>query len=133
MALTRKSSVLVVLVLTAFAVVGMTLAARPDRSETPGPTIELVARGMTFYRPGDSTPNPRLQVEPGARVTIRLRNEEAGIPHDVAVPTLAVGSPLARTLGATAEISFRAPDEPGEHEYVCSQHAAMMRGVLDVR
>src|SRR5512134_374994 len=48
--------------------------------------MTLLARGMAFYLPGDSTPNPRLVVERGEDLRIVLRNEDRGIPHDLEVP-----------------------------------------------
>ncbi len=35
--------------------------------------------------------------------------------------------------GASATVEFRAPRQPGVHEYVCRLHGQMMRGQLTVR
>ncbi len=106
-------------------------AARPDPRE-----ITLVARDMAFYLPGDPTPNPRLSVARGEPVRLLLRNGERGMPHDVAVPDGEGGwkaSGEVRGLGETAELSFEAPETAGSYEYLCTLHARMMRGVLEVR
>jgi hypothetical protein len=101
--------------------------------------VTLLARGMSFYLPDDPTPNPRLVVETGEEIRLVLRNEDAGIPHDVSVPfgNDGQGSRRAtrelRGAGDTADLTFRAPDAPGEYEYVCTLHSRMMRGVLEVR
>jgi FtsP/CotA-like multicopper oxidase with cupredoxin domain len=106
-------------------------AARPQPRE-----LTLVARGMAFYLPGDSTPNPRLVVESGEPVRLVLRNGDRGMAHDVAVPAgdgERARSREVRGAGETAELSFRAPETAGTYEYVCTLHSRMMRGVLEVR
>jgi Copper binding proteins, plastocyanin/azurin family len=98
--------------------------------------VTLLARGMSFYLPGDPTPNPRLVVERGEEVRLVLRNEDRGIPHDLEVPA-GGGERKAtrevRGLGDTASLAFRAPETAGDYEYVCTLHSRMMRGVLEVR
>jgi len=98
--------------------------------------VTLLARGMTFYLPGDSIPNPRLVVGRGEEIRLVLRNEDAGIPHDVAVAFGDGDRRATRELrgeGETADLTFRAPEAAGEYEYVCTLHSRMMRGVLEVR
>ena len=98
--------------------------------------VTLLARGMAFYLPGDSTPNPRLLAERGEELRFVLRNEDRGMPHDLEVPE-AGGDRKAtrevRGVGDTASLAFRAPETPGDYEYVCTLHSRMMRGVLEVR
>jgi copper binding plastocyanin/azurin family protein len=98
--------------------------------------VTLLARGMAFYLPGDATPNPRLVAERGEELRIVLRNEDRGMPHDLEVPE-AGGDRKAtrevRGIGDTASLAFRAPETPGDYEYVCTLHSRMMRGVLEVR
>ncbi len=98
--------------------------------------VTLLARGMAFYLPGDATPNPRLVVERGEEVRFVLRNEDRGMPHDLEVPE-AGGDRKAtrevRGIGDTASLAFRAPETPGDYEYVCTLHSRMMRGVMEVR
>ena len=109
----------------AFAV---TASAPPPQRE-----LTLVARGMAFYLPGDTAPNPTLVVGRGERLRLVLRNADAGMSHDLVVESLDVATPLLRGAGTEAAIELRAPAVPGEHAYVCSTHAAMMRGTLLVR
>jgi hypothetical protein len=106
-------------------------AGRPEPRE-----VTLLARGMAFYLPGDPAPNPRLAVGRGEEVRLVLRNLDAGIPHDVAVPDAGSGRKASREVrgaGDTADLTFHAPEAPGEYEYICTLHSRMMRGVLEVR
>jgi hypothetical protein len=98
--------------------------------------VTLLARGMAFYLPGDPTPNPRLTVERGEELRFVLRNEDRGMPHDLEVPQDGgerKATREVRGLGDTDSLTFRAPETPGDYEYVCTLHARMMRGVLEVR
>ncbi len=101
-------------------------AARPEAR-----TITLVARGMAYYLPGQSAPNPRLVVECGEDLRIVLRNEDPGMAHDFSA--LGKSTRLLKEAGETAELTLRAPRAPGEHQYLCSLHPRLMRGLLQVR
>lgn len=99
-------------------------------------TLTLVARDMAFYLPGDPTPNPRLIAERGEKLRITLRNEDQGMAHDLAVADgegSREATPVLRGMGTEADLTVQVPDKPGEYEYLCSLHARMMRGVLEVR
>jgi plastocyanin len=98
----------------------------PERQE-----IVLVARGMAFYVEGTHVPNPVLRVRPGSEVHLVLRNEDAGLTHDLRIDGLGVAVGPLEGLGRAA-VTFRAPEESGRFEYVCTPHAAMMRGVVEV-
>jgi plastocyanin len=91
--------------------------------------IVLVARQMAFYVEGGGEPNPTLVVRPGEEVRIVLKNQEPGVFHDLKVGGVNVSVEPIRA-GATATLTFRAPDRPGRYEYVCRPHAQMMTGVL---
>ena len=98
--------------------------------------LTLIARDMSFYLPGDPTPNPRLIVERGEELRITLRNEDRGMAHDLAMPSGNGSRKATRVLrgtDASAKITVRVPEQPGEYSYICSLHARMMRGVLEVR
>ncbi len=98
----------------------------------PAREIVLTARNMAFYLEGNSTPNPTLTLKAGEQVTIVLRSEDAGITHDFAVKSWNVASALLSGQGAVS-VSFRVPDRRGTpQEYVCSAHAVMMRGRIEV-
>lgn len=94
--------------------------------------IVLVARDMAFYLPGDPRPNPALEIARGETVRVVLINQEPGMKHDFAVPALGAASALIDGRGSAAVI-LRAPSERGDHEYLCTLHAVVMRGVLAVR
>jgi plastocyanin len=94
--------------------------------------IVLTARHMAFYLDGNPTPNPTLRVKAGEPVTITLRSEDIGITHDVAVRSWNIGTALLSGKGAVS-VSFRVPDRrDGPTEYVCSAHAVMMRGSVEI-
>ena len=123
--------------LLAFAVACGGVAFSLRAAVRPEPrALTLIARDMSFYLPGDPTPNPRLIAERGEELRITLRNEDRGVAHDLAVPN-GNGSPKAtpvlRGAGASADLTVRVPDQPGRYEYLCNLHARMMRGVLEVR
>jgi hypothetical protein len=93
--------------------------------------IVLVVRGMAYYEEGHDTPNPTIRVAPGERVRLVLRNEAAGMTHDFVARSLKVSIPPIAGLGSRS-VEFRAPREAGRHPYVCTPHAKMMFGVLEV-
>jgi plastocyanin len=98
----------------------------------PAREIVLTARNMAFYLDGNPTPNPTLTLKAGEQVTIVLRSEDAGITHDFAVKSWDVASAFLSGKGAVS-VSFRVPDTRGTaQEYVCSAHAVMMRGRIEV-
>jgi len=107
-----------------------------SRGTTPagpvGREFVLFARDMAYFLPGDPRPNPTLVVERGQTVRVVLLNQDSGMDHDFAVPALDAASPLIAGPGE-AVVTFRAPSEPGEHEYLCTVHAVVMRGVIAVR
>lgn len=96
-------------------------------------TIELVARKMAFVLPGAEESNPRLVVARGERVRFVLRNDDPGMIHDLSIPSLGEKTPALREAGTAAELTLRLPATPGEHAYLCSYHAVLMRGVIEVR
>ena len=126
----RNLSILTGLVL--LAAMTVTVWAFTGRA-TPEREITLHARGMAFYLPGSDAPNPTLQVTAGESVRVVVVNDEPGVKHDLAVAKLGVTiAPLATTLGSRGEATFEAPSLPGRYPYVCTFHAQMMRGVIEV-
>ncbi len=92
--------------------------------------IRIVARSMTFYMQGDTTPNPTLRLRAGEEVRLVLTNEEPGIDHDFAIRPWKVGTRLLKGNGEDA-IAFKVPDTPGaEIAYICTPHFGMMRGTI---
>ncbi len=94
--------------------------------------IVLEARGMAFYLPDNSEPNPMLTLRAGEKVRLRLINRDRGLEHDWNVESLKLATRLLTGNGASDQIVLTAPDEPGRHEYACSVHSKMMRGILEV-
>jgi hypothetical protein len=122
---------LVCLLVSGALALAVRAAVRPEPRE-----LTLIARGMAFYRPGDPTPNPRLTAGRGETLRITLRNEDRGMAHDLAVPGRSgarKSTPVLREAGESADLTLRAPEEPGEYAYLCTLHSRMMRGVLEVR
>lgn len=110
------------------------VAAAMWRADAAGPAreIRLVARGMAFYLESDpATPNPTLVVKTGERVRIVLTNQERGFTHDVAVPAMQAGID-GLDWNEAGSMVLGVPLAPGDYEYVCRPHAAMMRGTLRV-
>jgi hypothetical protein len=131
----RPRALLKLLVFFLVAGVGVAFSVRAAVRPEPR-ALTLIARDMAFYLPGDETPNPRLIAEPGEELRITLRNEGRGMAHDLTVPGRdgsPEATPVLRGTGASADLTVRVPDQPGEYEYLCSLHARMMRGVLEVR
>lgn len=130
----RPPALLVPLLALLLVGAGGAVAVQNARSEPR--EVRLLARDMAFYLPGDPTPNPRLVAERGEPLRLVLENGERGLPHDVSVPDGDRDrrrSREVRGLGETATLAFRAPEQAGSYEYVCTLHSRMMRGVLEVR
>jgi plastocyanin len=119
----------------AAGIVAVTLAAAAMVAGATEPVhdITLVARDMAFYLPQNAQPNPPLEVSREAQVRLTLVNRDTGIDHDLAVVALDVETPAIPGDGGSTSVEFRAPREPGIHEYVCRLHGRMMRGQLTVR
>ena len=115
------------------AVVVLLLGALAVAVTRPAPRdVTLVVRGMAFYlEDGDGLPNPTIRLKAGERVRITLRNEERGIRHDFAVPSMQEAlEPIG--WNESAEVVFVVPDTPGSYDYWCRPHMLMMRGKIIV-
>lgn len=100
-------------------------------SARPGHRLVMVARGMAFYTEGRGEPNPPLILPVDTRVTIELRNEDAGITHDLLVESFgsfAGARTKALATDQSDRVAFRTPNQPSETEYVCTFHGQTMRG-----
>ena len=121
------------LVIALLCLVGISVGALA-RGELREPrTITLVARDLDFFLSGGTTASPRLVVERGEEIRLVLRNEDAGMEHDLTLPSLGAATQRLAKAGTMAEITLRVPDYPGEHDYLCSLHPQLMRGILEVR
>lgn len=122
-------------VVGAFAITTGTAASRPEPRE-----IVLVAEDMAFYLLGGATetasprdPNPTLSLERGETVRVVLVNRDPGMQHDWVADGLEAATRLVPGDGTVTSVLLTAPETPGRHDYVCSLHARMMRGVVEVR
>ena len=116
----------------ALAALMLLAALLPAVSSTPAREVTLVAKGMAFYLEDDlQTPNPVIEVKAGERVRVVLRNQERGMTHDFAVPTLDVAfKPVS--WNESGEVVLEVPSQPGTHQYVCRPHSLMMKGTIRV-
>ena len=122
-------SVLMIVVVSATGVVLASIAQGAVSRE-----ITIVAKNMVFSVPSLETSgevNPTITVKRGQRVTITLRNDDAGMQHDLVIEGLDVRLE-AVSCGETTRLTFTAPREPGEYVYLCSFHPRRMRGVFVV-
>jgi plastocyanin len=116
------ATAVVVLLLGAFAVA----VTRPAPRE-----VTLVVRGMAFFLENSSQPNPTLTFKAGERVRIVVRNEDRGIAHNLAVPSVkAEFAPIG--WNQSAAVVFEVPETTGVYEYWCRPHMMMMRGTIIV-
>ena len=93
--------------------------------------IVIVTRQMSFYVDGASAPNRTIQVAPGEKVRVTLVSTDPGFDHDFAVTAWGVKTPVLRGEGRTS-ILVEAPNKPGKTDYVCTIHASMMKGTIEV-
>ena len=93
--------------------------------------IKLVTRNMAFYLDGSDVRNPVLTMRAGEALRVVLRNEDIGITHSFEVGTWDQAV-LSAKGGLTEAVVIETPNHPGQYEYVCGPHPALMRGVVEV-
>ena len=94
--------------------------------------IRLVAKDMTFYVDGQTTPNPTLHARAGERIKLVFVNSDTGMSHDFAIRSWSIGTRLLAGKGEDA-IEFTVPGTHGSHAYSCTPHSAMMGGTIEVQ
>jgi plastocyanin len=122
-----RGALLVLAAVCALAIVPQVIATPEAARE-----IHLVARDMTFYVEGDSTPNPTIVAHPGERLRIVFRNTDVGMSHDFAVRSWSVTTRVLKGKGEDT-IEFVVPQNRGTHVYTCTPHAEMMSGSIVVQ
>jgi hypothetical protein len=108
----------------------LTLLPLGARSLEPREVV-VIARQMSFYSGDGGTANPTIQMAPGERIRITLIAADPGFDHDFAVTAWGVKTPILHGEGRTS-IVVQAPDQPGKALYICSIHASMMNGTIEV-
>lgn len=132
-------------------------AASPTAQKTASPTAGATASPTSAPAPMATTaPStqtveiaavPRMKfdkdtitVKAGSQVTLKFTNSDTGVPHNWAAYTDSTASTLipgAKTATCTGpceeEITFTAPDQPGDYFFRCDIHPAVMTGTLVVQ
>ena len=119
--------------IAAMAVLMILVVLAPALSKTPTRDIRLVVKDMAFYLESDlKTPNPTLDIKAGERVRIILRNQDRGLTHDFAIPSLTQAVDQI-DWNESDDVVFSAPARPGTYPYECQPHRLMMRGTIRVQ
>jgi plastocyanin len=93
--------------------------------------ITIVAKDMAFYVEGNTTPNPVIEARAGETLRIVLKNQDRGMTHDFAVPSVEAFTDTLK-WNEDDEVTFEVPPEPGTYDYVCRPHLLMMKGTIKV-
>ena len=128
----KRIGLLSALMIVAVSTTGAVLASMAQGGVSR--EITMVAKNMVFSVPSSDTSgeaNPTITVKRGQKVTIILRNDDAGMLHDLVIEGLDVRLE-AVSCGETTRLTFTVPREPGEYVYLCSFHPTRMRGVFVV-
>lgn len=112
-------------------VVGGVAALLPLTARSVEREVVVVARQMSFYVGDGVTANPTIRVSPGERIRLTLVSADPGFDHDFSIAAWGVGTPMLHGEGRTSVV-IQVPDTPGAATYVCSIHASMMSGVIEV-
>jgi plastocyanin len=138
----RRPTSFPLLMMGGLAMVAVGIAAaglEGEPAEEPGPggggpeavEVRLVAKDTAFDR-------QEMAFPAGAQVVIILDNQDAGIPHNVAItaeddPATVVFSGQIFNGVATREYPpLTAPEEPGTYAFLCEVHPTQMQGTVTV-
>ncbi len=128
----KRIRLLTALMIVVVSATGAVLASMAQNAVSR--EITIVAKNMVFSVPSlesSGEANPTITVKRGQRITIVLRNDDAGMLHDLVIEGLDIRLE-AVSCGETTRLTFTAPREPGEYVYLCSFHPRRMRGVFVV-
>ena len=128
----RRSGFILAAVLTGAVLLPLVGASRDYAASAAPREIRLIARDMAFYLEGRDEPNPTLKVRAGEQLRLVMRNEMAGMAHDLVITPWQVQTPMLQKKGEEAVVSFRVPDRAGTVTYRCTPHAEMMRGSISI-
>jgi len=128
-------SLAVIIGLICLSIIGLLLTRGRAGEGDDVHRFTLVARDMAFYRPDKpNTPNPPIKLPNGKTVAITLRNEDAGVRHDVAVKLGEQDWTSEPIMGGeTTVLRFTVPDGPPGKSYRCTFHPVTMRGELRLK
>jgi plastocyanin len=93
--------------------------------------IRMNVRDMTYFVDGIEEPNPTLRVGAGEHIRIILTNADAGMSHDLQIPSWTVGTRILKGKGSDT-IAFTVPTNRGKYAYRCTPHSEMMQGTIEV-
>jgi len=93
--------------------------------------VVVIARQMSFYSADGVTASPTIRMRPGETIRLTLIVEDPGFDHDFVVTAWVAKTPVLHGKGRTSVV-LRAPDKEGAASYVCSIHASMMKGIIEV-
>jgi len=119
---------------TAEAVASSTVTPAPEATTAPAAqTVEIAAiPRMKFDK-------DTITVKAGSQVTLKFTNSDTGVPHNWAAYTDSTAStpiPGAKTKTCSGpcedEITFTAPEQPGDYFFRCDIHPVAMTGTLVV-
>lgn len=115
---------------------GSVVRISPYEPAPPGEAVVLEI-GSTADKPIAFTAS-RLEAQAGQAVTVRYSNDSS-VPHNIAFfdsPDASgseiVDSEIITGPGAVTEVTFTAPDTPGEYFFLCEIHPLQMTGTLTV-
>ena len=127
----RNRAILVGVLVTAAAIAVSLLPMIASSDLDKVREVRLVARDMSFYLEGSSEPNPTLTFRAGERVKIVLRNEDAGIDHDLSIKSWQAKTKLLEGRGEDSLV-IKVPAAKGTDSYICTPHSEMMRGTIRI-
>jgi len=125
------------------AMASPTAGATAAPTSTPAPQATTAPAAQTVEIsavPSLKFDKDTITVKAGSQVTLKFTNNDTGVPHNWAAYTDSTAStpiPGAKTEICTGpcekEITFTAPDQPGDYFFRCDVHPAVMTGTLVVK
>ena len=115
-----------------FLVAAAALLPRIAASRDTVREVRVTVRGMAYHVEGLASRNPELALTAGQRVRLTLKNDDAGMLHDLHIRAWGVGTGLVPG-GEERVVEFRVPERAEATEYACTPHAAMMSGRVVLR
>ncbi len=128
----KRIRLLIALMIVVASATGVVLASMAQVAVSR--EITIVAKNMVFSVPSlesSGEANPTITVKRGQRVTITLRNDDAGMLHDLVIEGFDIRLEIV-SCGETTRLTFTVPRAPGKYVYLCSFHPRRMRGVFIV-